>query len=90
MRAALRAKAPQRSTLMVAAGAASVVGLWLALRGRRPTAAAKVGVGVALSATVAAIGRALLARYGVRGATLVLAQARAAWRRRAELAAAEA
>jgi hypothetical protein len=90
VRVAMRASVPQRSTVVVAAGAIGLVGLWLARRSRGPTVAAKVGAGVAVSATVAALGRALLARYGVRGATLVLARARAAWQRRAERAAAEA
>lgn len=89
VRAAMRASMPGRSTLTVAAGAAGLVGLWFARRSRRQATAAKVGAGVALSATVAAIGRALLARYGMRGATFVLAQARAAWARRAERMAAQ-
>jgi hypothetical protein len=87
--AALRAKAPKQATLVIAAGAVSLAGLWFARRGRGPAAAARVGAGVALSAAVAAIGRTLLARYGVRGATFVVAQARAAWSRRAERIAAE-
>ena len=76
------------STIAAAAGVASVAGLAGFLLARRPRqqqrkrVAYATGTGVVVASSLAALGRLLLSRYGVRGLTLVVRQLRKSWAKR--------
>ncbi len=83
-RVALRATLARPSTLALAAGAAALLGFWLARRPKRPaTPASAAGAGVARTASAAGLVGALLLRYGMQLLPFVLQQVRAARQERA-------
>jgi len=87
---AFRETVTRPSTLAAAGGIAGLAGLAGFLLARRPrprvryTSAryAKAGVGVVVASSLAAVGRFLLSRYGVKGMTLVIRQLRKKWQKR--------
>ena len=90
---AFRETVARPSTLAAAGGIAGLAGLAGFLWARRPrrraryTGAsrgqyAKAGAGVIVASSLAAVGRFLLSRYGVRGLTLAMRQVRKSWERR--------
>jgi len=87
-RLAFRESVARPSTIAAAAGVASVAGLAGFLLARRPRQqqrkrmAYATGTGVVVASSLAALGRLLLSRYGVRGLTLVVRQLRKSWAKR--------
>jgi len=89
-RLAFRESASRPSTIAAAAGVASVAGIAGFLLARRPRRqqrkrmayAATAGAGVVVASSLAALARLLLSRYGIRGLTLVVRQARKSWAKR--------
>jgi hypothetical protein len=81
-RVALRATLARPSTLVLAAGAAALLGFWLARRPKRQ-ATPSSGAGVARTASAAGLVGALLLRYGMQLLPFVLQQVRAARQERA-------
>ena len=87
---AFRETVTRPSTLAAAGGIAGLAGLAGFLLARRPRPRAryasaryaKTGAGVIVVSSLAAIGRFLLSRYGVKGLTLVVRQLRRRWERR--------
>jgi hypothetical protein len=84
---ALRETVSRPSTLAAAGGVAGLVGLAGFLLARRPKPRqrrtyAAAGTGVVVASSLAALGRFLLSRYGVRGLTLVVRQLRKRWAQR--------
>jgi hypothetical protein len=87
---AFRETVTRPSTLAAAGGIAGLAGLAGFLLARRPkprvryTSAryTKAGAGVIVASSLAAAGRFLLSRYGVKGLTIVMRQLRKRWERR--------
>ena len=86
---AFRETVTRPSTLAAAGGLAGLAGLagFLLARRARPRARyastryTKAGAGVIVASSLAAIGRFLVSRYGVKGLTLVVRQLRRKWER---------
>ena len=86
---AIRGTVTRPSTLAAAGGIAGLAGLAGFLLARRPRRRmrypgaryTKAGAGVIVASSLAAIGRFLLSRYGVKGLTLVVRQLRRKWER---------
>jgi hypothetical protein len=84
---AFRETVTRPSTLAAAGGIAGVAGLAGFLLARRPRQRARyaaAGTSVVVASSLAAIGRLLLSRYGIRGLTLVVRQLRKRWARRTD------
>ena len=87
---AFRETVTRPSTLAAAGGIAGLAGLAGFLLARRPRARVrytsarytKAGAGVVVASSLAAVGRFLLSRYGVKGLTLVVRQLRRKWEKR--------
>jgi hypothetical protein len=87
---AFRETVTRPSTLAAAGGIAALAGLAGFLLARRPrprvryanSRYAKAGAGVIVASSLAAVGRFLLSRYGVKGLTLVVRRLRKKWQRR--------
>ena len=87
---AFRETVTRPSTLAAAGGLAGVAGLAGFLLARRPhkrvrytrATYAKAGAGVIVASSLAAVGRFLLSRYGVKGLTLAVRQLRKYWEKR--------
>jgi hypothetical protein len=87
---AFRETVTRPSTLAAAGGIAGLAGLAGFLIARRPKPRVryasprytKAGAGVIVASSLAAIGRLLMSRYGVKGLTLVMRQLRKRWERR--------
>ena len=87
---AFRETVTRPSTLAAAGGIAGLAGLAGFLLARRPrprvryTSAryTKAGAGLVVASSLAAVGRFLLSRYGVKGLTLVVRQLRRKWEKR--------
>ncbi len=80
-RVALRAALARPATVALAAGAAGLLGYWLARRPQRT--ASEVGMGVAKAASAAVLVRAFIMRYGMQGIPYILRQLAAARSHRA-------
>jgi hypothetical protein len=88
---AFRETVTRPSTLAAAGGIAGLAGLAGYLLARRPRprvryasaryTKTKAGAGVIVASSLAAIGRFLVSRYGVKGLTLVVRQLRRKWER---------
>jgi len=87
---AFRETVTRPTTLAAAGGIAGLAGLAGFLIARRPKPRArytsarytKAGAGVIVASSLAAVGRFLMSRYGVKGLTLVVRQFRKRWERR--------
>jgi len=87
---AFRETVTRPSTLAAAGGIAGLAGLAGFLLARRPRARVRytsarytqAGAGVVVASSLAAVGRFLLSRYGVKGLTLVVRQLRRKWEKR--------
>jgi hypothetical protein len=77
-RLAFRANLVRPSTLAVAAGAAGLLGFWLARRPRTQAASASDGKRVAGTPSMAVIVRGFIVRYAMKALPLVWQQVRAA------------
>lgn len=82
-RVALRATLARPSTLALVAGAAGLLGFWLARRPQPPATSTADGVGVATTASAAGLVLAFIMRYGMLRLPFILQQVRAAWQQRA-------
>lgn len=87
---AFRETVTRPSTLAAAGGLAGLAGLAGFLLARRPkprvrytrASYTKAGAGVVVASSLAAAGRFLLSRYGVKGLTIVMRQLRKRWEKR--------
>ena len=90
-RAAFRASLTRPSTLVLAAGAAGVAGLWLARRPRRRRAVhSKAGMGAVVAAYAAPFVQSLLARSGKEALSFLVDTVRETLHKRADRHAAQA
>ena len=77
-RTAFRAVLARPSTLALAAGAAGLLGHWIARRPRPGAASSSDGVGVATTASAAGLVLAFIVRYGMQYLPFIFRQVRAA------------
>jgi hypothetical protein len=82
-RVALRAALTRPSTLALAAGAAGILGFWLARRREPQATSAAGGAGVAKTTAALDLVLAFIARHVMQGLPFILQQVRAAWQKRA-------
>jgi len=80
---AFRANLARPSTLALSAGAAGLLGFWIARRPQPGANSSSDGVRVAATASVASLVLAFIVRYGMRHLPVILEHAWAAWQRRA-------
>ena len=80
---AFRANLARSSTLALIAGAAGLLGFWIAHRPQPRTASSSAGVGTAATASAASLVLAFIVRYGMQHLPVILQHAWAAWQRRA-------
>lgn len=83
VRVAFRATLARPSTLALVAGAAGLLGFWLARRPQPRAASSADGVGVATTASAAGLVLAFIVRYGMQRLPFILQQLWAARQQRA-------
>lgn len=82
-RGALRAKLARPSTLALTAGAAGVLGFWLARRPQPPATSPAAGAGVVTTTSAVGLVLAFIVRYAMQRLPFILQQGGAAWQHRA-------
>lgn len=82
-RTAFRAVLARPSTLALTAGAAGMLGFWIARHPRPGAASSSEGVGVATTASAAGLVLAFIVRYGVQYLPFIFQKVRAARQERA-------
>lgn len=83
VRVAFRAALARPSTLALVAGAAGLLGIWLARRPQPQATSSSAGVAVAATTSAVGLVLAFIVRYGMQHLPLILQQVRAAWQSRA-------
>ena len=81
-RVAFRATLARPATLALVAGAAGLIGFWLARRPQRQAPFTTDGVGVGKTASAVGVALAFIVRFGMQRLPFVLQHVRAAWQNR--------